>query len=392
MDHGTDLTRRRFLLGMGALSCCSVLGLPRLAFASAPTEKRLMVVILRGAMDGLGAIAPIKDANYHAIRSKLALPETALLPLDGYFAMHRALQPIHALYGSKELLVLHAVSTPYRDRSHFDAQDLLENGSPRPHGLNTGWLGRTLQAMAGTKGLAVGPSVPLIMQGSKQVQSWAPSMLPETDADFLSRVSYMYAADPMFGDALKEAGGMADMAKGNAVRGQRQFIDLMKNAATFMVKPDGARLATIDLTGWDTHAGQGTDNGRLPQALGVLAEGLSAFRSGMGAAWKDTAVLVVTEFGRTVRMNGTGGTDHGTGSVAFLLGGTVRGGQIIGEWPTLAENALYEGRDLYPANDMRSLQKAVLQQHLGLSADVVESAIFPDSRSSAAYPGLFANA
>lgn len=391
MSDRIDISRRRFLMGMGAFTLCGALGLPGLSFASAPTDKRLMVVILRGAMDGLGAIAPIKDPNYHAIRSRLALPDSVLLPLDGYFAMHSALKPLHDLYAGKEMLIVHAVATPYRDRSHFEAQDLLENGTTRPQGLTTGWLARTVDGLGGTtKGLAIGPSIPLILNGTNKVQSWAPSILPETDADFLGRVGYMYNSDAALSAALKEAGNMADVAKNNAAKGQRQFIDMMKTAATFMNQPGGARLATIDLGGWDTHSGQGTENGRLPQALGILAEGIAAYRTGMGAAWKDTAVLVLTEFGRTVRANGTGGSDHGTASVAFLLGGAVQGGRIVGNWPTLADSSLYEGRDLYPANDMRALQKAVLQQHLGMSADLVETRIFPDSQGTPMFPGLFA--
>lgn len=386
-----EFSRRHFLFGLGALTCCcGVMGWPQLSFANASTDKRLMVVILRGAMDGLAAVAPYKDASYYGVRGKLALPDTALLPLDGYFGMHKALQPLHALYTKKELAIVHAVATPYRERSHFDAQDLLENGSIRAHGLSSGWMGRTLQAMgATTEGLAIGPSIPLVLQGGKHVQSWAPSTLPEVDVDYMDRIMKMYEKDSLLSSALMEAQGMSDVSGGDGKKGPRQFIDMMRAAAEFMVKPDGARLASIDIGGWDTHANQGTETGRLAQVLGVLAEGIAAYREAMAPVWKDTAVLVITEFGRTVHDNGTGGTDHGTGTVAFLLGGAVNGGTIVGDWPTLADKYLYEGRDLYPSNDLRSLQKAVLEQHLSIPRDVTETVIFPDSEKAKAFSGMF---
>lgn len=386
-----DLTRRHFLIGAGVIGCCGgVLGFPHMTLAAAPTQKRLMVVVLRGAMDGLGAVAPVGDRYYHDARKGLVLPDHALLNLDGYFALNAALPQLHEFYRRGEMAVMHATATPYRDRSHFDAQDLLENGGSKPHALATGWLGRTLQAMGGgTGGLAVGPSVPLLLQGGKNVQSWAPSALPGVDDDFMNRVVRMYEHDDMLGAALAQARNMPDTGMSGKARGDRQFIEMMQTAATFMNKDGGARLATIDLGGWDTHAGQGTDKGRLAQALGVLNEGLAAFHTAMGPAWEDTAVLVLTEFGRTVAQNGSGGTDHGTASAAFLIGGRVAGGRVIGEWPTLAPDRLYEGRDLYPANDMRALIKAVLVDHVGVARNVTDELVFPGSASVAPWRSLF---
>lgn len=395
MIKDTDLaiSRRHFMVGMGAITaCCGVLGWPQLSFGAVPTNKRLMVVIQRGAMDGLGAVVPYKDPSYHGIRKSLAMPDTGMLDLDGYFAMNAAMKPLHTLYKNGEVVVVHAVASPYRSRSHFDAQDLLENGTPKPHGLTTGWLGRTLKAMNGTvEGLAVGPAIPLVLQGAgKNLQSWSPSTLPEADADFMMRVAHMYQRDEMLGMALEEAGNFKDTAAGGAMRGPRQFIEMMKTAATFMKKENGARIASIDIGGWDTHQNQGTDKGRLAQVLGILAEGIDGFRTGMGEEWNNTAVLVITEFGRTVAVNGTNGTDHGTGSAAFLVGGSVKGGRVVGEWPTLAAKNLYEERDLYPANDLRSLIKAVLEDHMGMESGVTEEIIFPDSRNAAPMKGLFA--
>lgn len=383
------LSRRQFLIGAGFASCCAIAGFPTMSFASAPTDKRLMVVILRGAMDGLAAVPAVGDAAYRAARGDLAMPDNALLPLDGHFAFNAAAPELHKLYLQKQLAILHAASSPYRERSHFEAQDTLENGSTVPHGLNTGWLGRTVDALGGhVQGLAIGPTVPLVMQGGSNVQSWAPSSLPGATADFLKRVEIMYQADPMLHKALTEAEEMQTLAgKGDA--NARAFQGMMKTAASFMVQGAGPRIATIDLTGWDTHAGQGTDKGRFAQVLGTLSSGIDAYRTGMGPAWNDTAVLTLTEFGRTVRGNGTGGSDHGTGSVAFLAGGGVKGGKVLGNWPGLAPNQLYQNRDLYPDNDVRSLVKSVLTQHLAIQDLIVGQTILPQSDGATAVPDLF---
>ena len=386
----STLSRRQFLIGAGYASCCAMAGFPTMSFASAPTDKRLMVVILRGAMDGLAAVPAIGDPNYRAVRGDLALPENALLPLDGHFALNAAAPELQKMYQQKQLAILHAVSSPYRERSHFEAQDTLENGTAIPHGLSTGWLGRTVEALGGqVQGLALGPTVPLVLQGARNIQSWAPASLPGANADFLKRVSIMYQSDPMLHQALAEAEDMQSVA-GTGEANAQAFAGMMKTAAGFMTRQDGARLATIDVTGWDTHANQGTDKGRFAQVLGTLSSGVEAYRAGMGQAWNDSAVLMLTEFGRTVRGNGTGGSDHGTGSVAFLAGGGVQGGRVIGEWPGLAENQLYQNRDLYPANDMRSLLKSVLVQHLAIPDLIVGQTILPQSDHAAAIPKLFA--
>lgn len=385
----TDINRRQFLQGLGLIGCCTFISWPQLLLASVPTDKRLLVVVLRGAMDGLGAVPPIGDRDYMDARKGLGMDNAGLLALDGHFAMHEAMAPMHAMYKSGELLVLHASATPYRDRSHFDAQDLLENGSSTPHGLKTGWLGRAVDLMGGTShALAIGPNVPLILQGDREVpETWAPSRLQEVDEDFLARVAYMYKPDPVLANAL--AAGMNDVS---IAGGKNQFADMMNVTAQFMAKPDGARVAAIDIGGWDTHAGQGKENGRLAQALKNLSSGIDVYKKGMGPLWKDTVVLAMTEFGRTVAMNGTGGTDHGTATASFLCGGRVAGGKVIGDWPGLGAKNLYEGRDLFPVNDLRCLQKAVLVEHLGMDAAQVDAQIFPNSTKAPAYKGLFRQA
>lgn len=386
-----DISRRHFIAGAGGLGMLGILGWPGMSLAALNTQKRLMLVILRGAMDGLGAVPPVGDKSYRYARGALAMPDAGLLPLDGFFAMNAALKPLHDLYQSRELVVLHATATPYRDRSHFDAQDLLENGTIKPHQVSTGWLGRTINAMGGSaEGLAMGATVPLVLQGSTHVQSWAPAILPEVDQDFMGRVARMYEHDPLLSTAIAQQSIMGGVDSRGMGQGKRQFTDMMKVAAGFMKKESGARIGSIDIGGWDTHSGQGTTNGRLAAALQNLAEGVAAFRTEMGPAWKNTTVLMLTEFGRTVAANGSGGSDHGTGSAAFMAGGSVKGGRVLGDWPGLAQNNLFEGRDLYPANDMRSLIKAVLQQHMGIPPEIVERDIFPQSAQARAIPGLFA--
>lgn len=384
---GMRLTRRRFFLNAGL--CAAVVTWPgRLALAYTATEKRLLLVILRGGMDGLAAVVPYGDHAYADARGDMALPQNAesLVALDNHFAMHKSLAPLASLFQQKELLVLHAAATPYRERSHFEAQDLLENGSLKPHGISTGWLSRAVAALPGASAVAMGPAIPLVLRGDAPVTSWAPSILPEVDDDFLNRVMHMYERDPLLSEAVAGAMQEDGRMQGNT-RGPRAFIGMMQKAASFLSAPKGARIGAIDMGGWDTHANQGTADGRLANNMEILAEGLTAFRQGMGTHWKDTAVLVVTEFGRTVKSNGTGGTDHGTAGAAFLLGGGVQGGQMIGDWPGLAR--LYEGRDLYPANDLRRLLKSTLHGHLGIAEAQLAETVFPGSGSMALFQSLF---
>ncbi len=377
-----DITRRELLKTLGMAGIASMLPL-HLAFANTPQDHRLLLVIMRGGMDGLGAIAPIGDRSYADMRGAMRLPEDAdtLINLDNYFAMHQSLSALGPLFHQKEMLILHATATPYRDRSHFDAQNLLENGSNKAHSLTSGWLNRAVASLQGSpEALAVGPAVPLVLRGQARVTSWAPSLLPDVDDDFLARVMSMYHDDPLLSQALSESKNMQESGdKIGTGRGPRIFVPMMQKAASFLSSDNGPRIASIDIGGWDTHANQGLTKGRLPTALSILADGLVAFRTGMGQQWDKTAVLAVTEFGRTVKGNGSGGTDHGTGSIALLLGGNINGGRVIGDWPGLAR--LYEDRDLMPANDLRSLLKGTLASHLGIPEQTLASQIFPGSSS-----------
>jgi uncharacterized protein (DUF1501 family) len=388
------LSRRQFMqglsIGTGALWLAT--SPLRFAYANTPKNKKLLLVILRGGMDGLAAVVPYGDKFYADARGKLAMPQTgdSLIRLDDMFALNVALTPLANFFHAGEMIILHATATPYRNRSHFDAQDLLENGGSKAHEFSTGWLGRALAETGNTSGKAVSisPAIPLVLRGEAKVTSWAPSILPDVDEDMIGRVQHLYQNDPLLLNALNSATDMKNVSGSmGGGSGPKAFIENMKKAAEFLANPAGPSIGTIDIGGWDTHANQGLVQGRLAQNLKILSEGLVAFKQGMKNGWKETAVLVVTEFGRTVKANGSGGSDHGTGAAAFLIGGNVKGGRMIGDWPGLGR--LYEDRDLIPANDLRALMKSVLFNQLGLSDHQLASTVFPRSDNIMAHKGLF---
>ena len=354
-------------------------------------DPRLVVAILRGAVDGLAAVPPCGDPDYLRLREEIALaaPGAAngALALDGTFALHPSFSFLHECFGAGELLVFHAVASPYRARSHFDGQDVLENGTAQPHALRTGWLNRALVAMPGRAGdprqlgVALGQNVPLVVRGPAEVVSWAPSRLAPLDDDTLARIEELYADDPLLARRLADAlaaQAMADPSDRAAKPGGR-YTDIIRAAAGFLRREDGPRVAVFDTNGWDTHANEGGAQGALGQRFAVLDSALRAFKEELGPAWRATAIVLATEFGRTAAVNGTRGTDHGTGTVAFLLGGAVRGGRVIADWPGLSARTLYEGRDLAPTLDLRSVLKGLLHEQLGTPLRALEDSVFPQS-------------
>ena len=393
------LDRRNFVLAAGAAALAATL--PRAVVAKATTESRVVVVVLRGAMDGLAAVPPYGDRDYQGLRGDLAIGAPGktggAVDLDGFFGLHPSLAPLHDVYAQRQLAVVHAVATPYRDRSHFDGQDLLENGTTTPHAAHDGWLNRALGLIGGsqTLGLAVGQSVPLILRGPAAVTSWSPVKLPEVSPEFLDKVADLYRNDPVFARAL--ALGLGDQALVDKVSDAPNMADgggmkmnmlkrgtgLVKTVTTTVGKlladPAGPRVAVIDVPGWDTHANQGAGNGRLAPVLAGLADGLVSLRDTMAPVWNKTVVLTLTEFGRTAHPNGTGGTDHGTATAAFVMGGAVNGGRVIAQWPGLSNAQLYQSRDLAPTADTRALCKAILRTHLGLPQDAIDRVVFPQS-------------
>ncbi len=388
------LSRRTFL-GAATLSGVGMLA-PRLLFANANTDSRLIVVVLRGALDGLAAVPAYGDANYARIRGEIAITSPKLR-LDGLFALHPSLERLHARYAAKELVVFHAIASPYRERSHFDGQDLLENGTTKPHARD-GWLNRSLQALPQRSSkdqlaVAMAQNIPLMLRGAAAVNSWAPSQLPATDSDTLQRIADLYSTDQYFASRLQAALATDALAGDDMMGAGRRdplgaFAALTSAAGKFLAAPTGPRVAVIEAGGWDTHANQGAEQGPLANRLRSLDGGLDGLRTALGDAWKTTAVLVVTEFGRTVAVNGTRGTDHGTATCAFLLGGAVNGGRVIADWPGMSPSALYESRDLKPTSDLRSLFKGVLAQHMYVSEAALEEKVFPGSRSAKAMADL----
>ncbi|MEI9995642.1 MAG: DUF1501 domain-containing protein [Rhizomicrobium sp.] len=372
------VTRRQ---GLGLLGAgLAVAGLPRAAFAAPETDKRFVVVLLRGAMDGLSAVPATGDPDFARARNGLARGDT--LKLDSTFGLHPNLGAMKRLYDSGELLVVHAVATPYRDRSHFDGQNLLENGAEQPYGLDTGWLNRVLARLPGSGkplGIALDAHMPLMLRGPAAVTSWAPSLLPPPDGDTADRLAALYGeTDAGLARNFTAARGANGMAMGGGGPGGGAFPGLMSAAAKFLAAPDGARVAMIEISGWDTHVNQAGPYSPLSTNLLALDRGLDALKAGLGAAWRNTAVIVVSEFGRTVAMNGTQGTDHGTAGAVFVAGGAVKGGRVLADWPGLRPADLYQGRDLKPTTDFRAIASGVLRDHLGLRAPQW-AMVFPSS-------------
>ena len=401
---------RRFVLKSAlAASAMSVWDAPiRFAFANAPTDRRLVVVILRGALDGLAAVPPHGDPDYRSVRGPLALDESgtnAVHDLDGQFGLHPAFASLKSMWAAKQLVVFHNVASPYRDRSHFDGQNVLETGATGPHAMNDGWLNRALKPMGldnGEGALAIATSPPLMLTGPSRVSSWMPAGLPAVDSDFLHRVRALYAGDPVLEGSLNralvtEAEADAAMDDKSAVpNGAKSFASygnlspLFAGAGKLLARNDGPRVAVLEASGWDTHAAEGAGDGKLARRMHVLDAALDAMRTSMGPVWQKTAVLMATEFGRTVHPNGNGGTDHGTGTAAFLLGGAVRGGIVKAEWMGLKPSVLKDGRDLPPRTDLRSIFKGVLSDHMRIARGDLDSTVFPDSGNVAPQPNLIA--
>ena len=364
--------RRQILIGGTA----AALFAPRIAFARAETERRLVFLIQRGAADGLATLAPTGDPAYAALRGDLAADLLDRPKLGGMFALHPALGQLGGLYGKGEALFAHSVASPYRDRSHFDGQNVLETGGARPYDRKDGWMNRLIGLLPGpgVKGLAISATIPTALRGDIQVASYAPSNLPDASQDLLQRVTMLYEGDPqlhgLWNEALQTRAMAGDLGLGNA-KGAAAAGQLI---ASLMAGPEGARIVMAESNGWDTHAGQ---KARLNNQLTGLDSLIASLRDNLGAAWKDTLVIVATEFGRTAAVNGTGGTDHGTASLAMLIGGSVAGGRIVSDWPGLGAAQLYEGRDLKPTTSLDAMLAGALAGHFGLDPAQAAPRLFP---------------
>jgi len=378
---------RRSFLGAGVAGAMFAALSPRMAFAKAETDKRFVFIIQRGAADGLGIVAPVGDPAFAGARGDLATDFASAPKLDSMFALHPAMASVQALYGQKQALFAHAVASPYRDRSHFDGQNVLESGGTGAYQLKDGWMNRLLGVLPPTqaKAIAVSATVPLALRGPHDVYSYAPSSLPQASDDLMQRVSMLYEGDSQLHALWSEAMGTRALTGDLAAGGGANAAATGALAARLMAPANGARIAMIETGGWDTHTGQ---RGRLNAQLKGLDAMIGALQAGLGPLWNDTMVLVATEFGRTVAINGTGGTDHGTGSSAMLLGGAVRGGRVLADWPGLAPGSLFEGRDLRPTLQLDAFIGGAVAGHFGVEPAKAMAALFPLSRGTAAVAGL----
>lgn len=376
---------RREFLKFGAAGAGAMLIAPRMLLARVATERRFVFVIQRGAADGLNIVVPVADPAYARLRGGLAVEDGR--PLDGTFALHPALERLQGFYGEGQALFVHAVASPYRERSHFDGQNVLETGGAGPYQVKDGWLNRLVGLLPRTseEAIAFAPTIPLALRGAAPVSSFAPSALPDAPDDVIARVTRLYDADPEFHPLWLAAMQARALA---ADAGQRQDpATVGRTAASFLNKAEGPRIAMIETGGWDTHSGQ---QGRLANQLRGLDALLGALADGLGPAWSQTVVLVATEFGRTAAANGTGGTDHGTASAAMVLGGAVRGGRVVADWPGLAQAALFEGRDLAPTLDLDGLIARVAAQTFRLDPAQTLKTLFPGRPAPVGLDGLIA--
>ncbi|HXL65722.1 MAG TPA: DUF1501 domain-containing protein [Xanthobacteraceae bacterium] len=399
-------SRRAMLAGSGALFAWA--HLPRLAHAEG-RDPRFLTIVLRGALDGLATVAPAGDPDWIALRGDNALRfdgKVAALKLDSFFALNPAMPNLHRMFQANEAIIVHACATPYRERSHFDGQDLLESGLPQPAPSDSGWLNRALHGLASAgrvdageraRALGVGPALPLVVRGPAPVLTWSPQNAPPASEDTARRLLDLYQhADVKLANAMEENAKLVAMEHADDVRKapgnqpRAYFADAAGTAAKFLAQPNGPRIGALALDGWDTHNNEGIAGGRLTQLLGSLDGALAAVKANMGPAWRETVVALVTEFGRTARLNGTDGTDHGTATVALLAGGALKGGRVIADWPGLKAPDLYENRDLKPTTDLRAVLKGVLKDHLRVEDRALAETVFPGSKNVKPVAGLVA--
>ncbi|MDX3907390.1 MAG: DUF1501 domain-containing protein [Pigmentiphaga sp.] len=381
----TFVYSRRRWLQQASLGAAAALLAPRMVFARAQTDRRFIFIIQRGAADGLNTVIPYADPAYASLRRELAIAADSATKLDGTFALHASLASTAGLYQSGEALFVHAVASPYRERSHFDGQNVLETGGSRPYQRKDGWLNRLLGLLPkqDAEAVALAPTVPLALRGQGRVASYAPSALPPPPDDLLLRVEALYESDTQLHKLWTAAMQARDMA--GETKARQNPAELGKLAATFLARPDGPRVAMIETGGWDTHAGQ---NARLAAQLKNLDTLIAALKEHLGAAWNQTVILVATEFGRTAAANGTGGTDHGTGSAAMLIGGAVQGGRIIADWPGLDKANLREARDLRPTLGLHTLIAHAAAECYGLEAQQASRTLFPGIAAEDRLPRL----
>jgi uncharacterized protein (DUF1501 family) len=423
MTHA-DFTRRQALAGAAGLGITVQLLATNTFADTVAARRKFIAVVCRGGLDGLSVSPPVGDADYAALRGPIAIAPfgapNGALRLDDTFGLHPSLTKVHALALTGQARIAPAIATPDRERSHFEAQDVLESGAGRVYATSSGWLNRALETMGPqVKAMSVGPTAPLILRGRIEAASWSPGGMAERDHRLPGILQDLYAHDPLLGPALAEGlatevmakTAMADAAQTSASMtapppapsmqttmntpyqpprpgGLDQARKIGATLAGFMVQPGGVQVAAVSIDNFDTHANQGAGEGQLATRLAYVDAFLDGLHAGLGPAWTDSVVVMATEFGRTARVNGTKGTDHGTASTALVLGGGLKPGGIIGDWPTLQQASLFENRDTRPTLDMRGLFKGLLRDHMGVARATLDTTVFPDSASVAPVTGL----
>jgi uncharacterized protein (DUF1501 family) len=396
------MKRRDFLNAMAA-GAGLVLPVSRNAWAATgdnPTGRKLVVVMLRGAVDGLNVVAPVGDQNYLRLRPTIGLAapgtEGGAINLDGYFGLHPALASLQPLWQEKKLAFVHASGSPDGTRSHFDAQDYMESATPGRKSTPDGWMNRLVAQLPGTSTpsrlLGIGPVMPRILSGGAAAIN-LPNGAAGTKANVLDRPAIgsafdqLYAANERFGRAYEDGKSAHKEVMEAAESREMQmadrgaplpngFPDDAARLATLMRNDPRIQLAFVALGGWDTHTNQGSARGQLANRLAPLGQGLAVLAQRLGPLFDDTTVIVMSEFGRTAHENGNGGTDHGHGNVMWVLGGRIDGGKVHGDWPGIADGALNEGRDLAVTTDFRSVLAQVAERHLRLG-DAALAQVFP---------------
>ena len=383
------MDRRTFIRGMCAGGVATFTA-PTLSLARVPGSGKLVFVLLRGGLDGLSAVVPYGDRDYQDVRGAMAFKKADLEVLNDHFGLAPGLHPLKQLWDQGELAVVHAMAIPYRTRSHFDGQAILETGLDAPRGSSDGWLNRLLQVMEGKRsGIAVAAGLPLSLSGAHPVKTWSPANLGVVDDGYLDRLHVLYRHDPRLLDRFEAALQMPEVGMMGTSRsgGRQQIESILGVTARFLREPDGPNLAALEFSGWDTHANQGQQGGQLDRLLGQLARGILTFKSQVGSTWDQTTIVVMTEFGRTARPNGTGGTDHGTAGAGFIIGPNLSRSRVLSDWPGLANKALYENRDLRPTLDTRTVLKAAVAGCFDLNRNQLNR-IFPGADHLKGLPDL----
>ena len=383
------MDRRTFICGMCAGGVATFTS-PTLSLATVPGSGKLVFVLLRGGLDGLSAVVPYGDRDYQDVRGAMAFKKTDLAVLNDHFGLAPGLHPLKQLWDQGELAVAHAMAIPYRTRSHFDGQAILETGLDAPRGSSDGWLNRLLQVMEGKRsGIAVAAGLPLSLSGAHPVKTWSPANLGVVDDGYVDRLHVLYRHDPRLLNRFEAALQMPEVGMMGTSRsgGRQQIESILGVTARFLREPDGPNLAAVEFSGWDTHANQGQQGGQLDRLLGQLARGILTFKSQVGSTWDQTTIVVMTEFGRTARPNGTGGTDHGTAGAGFIIGPNLSRSRVLSDWPGLANKALYENRDLRPTLDTRTVLKAAIAGCFDLNRNQLNR-IFPGADHLKGLPDL----